>query len=284
MKIKKKNGRSLGGNMMVYIVLICFGVFFALPLVLAIVTSFKPFEEIFIFPPRFYVRNPTLDNFSTLFLLAGNSLVPFSRYIVNSLFLSVSVTLLSIIVSSAAAYPLAKNDFPGKRAISGVVVSSLLFVPAVTSVPAYMIIAKLGLLNTYAAVILPGLGASFGVFLMKQFMEGIPYSIIEATKIDGGSEYTILFRVVMPIIQPAWLTLAIFSFQSSWGNGGLGFIFDERLKFLPTAITELTSGNLIARMGVSSAAAVILMIPPIVFFVFSQSRILETMAHAGIKE
>ena len=140
------------------------------------------------------------------------------------------------------------------------------------------------LLNTYFALILPSLGAAFGVFLMKQFMDNIPYSLMEATRIDGGSEYTILFRIVLPIVKPAWLTLAIFVFQSSWNNTGLNFIFDESLKLLPTALTELSAGNTIARMGISSAATVILMLPPILFFILAQSRVLETMASAGIKE
>lgn len=276
--------RSTGGNVTVCLVLILLGVFFALPLIYAFSNSLKPIEEIFIFPPRILAENPSLENYLTLFTLVTNSLVPFSRYIFNSLFLTVVMTVCNILVSSAAAYPLSKNDFPGKRVIFSVVITSLLFVATVTTVPRYIILSKLGLINTYFAIILPGMGASMGVFLIKQFMDAIPYSLIEATKIDGGNDFTILFRVVMPIIKPAWLTLAIFTFQGSWNNTGLGFIFDEQIKLLPTVVTELVSGNLISRAGVSAASSVILMLPPIVFFVLSQTRILETMAFAGIKE
>ena len=276
--------RSTGGNIAVGFVLVLLGAFFALPLVYAISNSLKPIEEIFIFPPRLLAENPSTENYLTLFTLVTNSLVPFSRYIFNSLFLTVAMIFCNILVSSLAAYPLSKNDFPGKRAIFSAVVTSLLFVSTVTAVPQYIIMSKLKLLNTYFAIILPGMGSTLGVFLIKQFMDTIPYSLIEATKIDGGNDFTILYRVVMPIIRPAWLTLAISTFQSSWNNSGLGFIFDEHLKLLPSVITEIISGNLISRAGVAAAASVILMVPPIVFFVLSQMRVLETMAYAGIKE
>lgn len=282
--IKRRFGRSRAGNFMVYLILALMGAFLVLPLLYAVLNSLKPYDEIFLFPPRLFVSRPTLEHYSDLFLLSTDSLVPFSRYIFNSLLLALVTTIGTILIASAAAYPLAKGEFPGKKAIFGVVVTSLLFVSTVTAVPQYIILSKMHLLNTYFALILPSLGAAFGVFLMKQFMDNIPYSLMEATRIDGGSEYTILFRIVLPIVKPAWLTLAIFVFQSSWNNTGLNFIFDESLKLLPTALTELSAGNTIARMGISSAATVILMLPPILFFILAQSRVLETMASAGIKE
>ncbi len=276
--------RSTGGNIAVLLFLILVGIFFVMPMYLAILNSFKPIEELMIFPPRFYAQNPTLSHYKDLFLFSTNSLVPFSRYIFNSLFLTIVMTVSQILVAAAAAFPLAKLNFPGKRMLNEIIVTAMLFTSVVTAAPLYIIMTKMGLVNSYFALILPGLGGSLGVFLMRQFMEGIPYSLIEATRIDGGGDLTILFRVVMPLVKPAWLTLAIFGFQSSWGSTGSGFIFDEELKFFPTAISQILSGNGLSRMGTSAAASVLMMAPPIIFFILSQSRIIETMAHAGIKE
>ena len=285
MKLKKNLlNRSRGGNFLVYLLLVLAGVFMALPLVYAIASSLKPFEEIFLFPPKLYVINPTLENFESLFTLSQDSEVPFTRYLFNSLFIAVASTVLQIIIASMAAYPLAKNDFPGKNAIFAVVVASLLFVSQVTSVPQYIIMAKMRMINYYLALILPALVSSMGLFLMKQFMEQIPISLIESARLDGASEFRIVFSLVFPNVKPAWLTLAIFTFQAVWNQTGTSFIFDEDLKLLPTALNQITASNAMARMGVGMAATVILMLPPIVFFIISQSNVVKTMAFAGIKE
>ena len=285
MKLKKNLlNRSRGGNFLVYLLLVLAGVFMALPLVYAIASSLKPFEEIFLFPPKLYVINPTLENFESLFTLSQDSEVPFTRYLFNSLFIAVASTVLQIIIASMAAYPLAKNDFPGKNAIFAVVVASLLFVSQVTSVPQYIIMAKMRMINSYWALILPALGSSMGLFLMKQFMEQIPISLIESARLDGASEFRIVFSLVFPNVKPAWLTLAIFTFQAVWNQTGTSFIFDENLTLLPTALNQITASNAMARMGVGMAATVILMLPPIVFFIISQSNVVKTMAFAGIKE
>lgn len=285
LKLKKHLlNRSRFGNVMVYIVLILMGAFLALPLVYALVTSLKPYDEIFIFPPRFYVVRPTLDNFRDLFLLCSQSLMPFSRAIFNSVIVSLAVTVVHVLLSSMAAYPLAKNDFPGKNILFTIIVGSLLFVGQVTALPQYILMSKMGIINTLWAVVLPNIGSSMGLFLMKQFMEQIPSSIIEAPRIDGASELDIAFRIVFPNVKPAWLTLGLLIFQSAWNNSGATVLFDDATKLLPTVLSEITSENVLARAGVSMAATVFLMIPPIVFFIVSQSKVVKTMAFAGIKE
>jgi ABC-type glycerol-3-phosphate transport system permease component len=281
---KNRLNRSLFGNVVAYLLLAAAGAFLALPLVYTVVSSLKPFEEIFLFPPRLYVMNPTMANFDELFTVSKDSMIPFSRYIFNSFLVSAASTVAQIIVASMAAYPLAKNDFPGKNIIFSVVVSALLFVPQVTSVPQYIIIANIHLINTYWALIFPALGTSMGLFLLKQFMDQIPMSIIESARLDGASEFRIVFSLVFPNVKPAWLTLAIFTFQATWNNAGTAFIFDEELKLLPTALAQLSASSVIGRMGVSMAAAVILMLPPIALFIVSQSNVVKTMAFAGIKE
>lgn len=281
----KRFARSLGGNIVVWLLLLLTGAFLALPLVYAVASSLKPFSEIFIFPPRFFVQNPTLDNFIDLFILCANSWVPFSKYLFNSLFVAVSTTFLCVVISSMCAYPLAKNQFPGKNIIFNLVVISLMFVSQVTFLPQYIIIAKMGLIDTYWALILPTLGGTMGVFLLKQFMEQIPTAILEAARIDGYNEFSIFAKIIMPNVKPAWMTLIIFTFQGVWNNTGTqSYVFSEDLRTLPTMLSQVVSSNTMARMGTGAAATVFLMLPPILLFIFLQRSVVETMAFAAIKE
>ncbi len=275
--------RSTWGNIFVFAFLIFIGVFMAFPLFYAIVQSFKPINEIFIYPPRFFVKQPTLSNYTLAFQLAQNLNIPFSRYAFNSLFISIVGTTVYILVASLAAYPLAKAKFPGLFIISQLVIWTLLFRTEVTVIPQYIVIAKLGLINSYGAILLPALAGTFGVFLMKQFMVvAIPDSILEAARIDGASEYRIFWKICMPCVKPAWLTLIIFTFQSMWNATGSQYIYNESLKMLPTVLTQISAGG-IARAGAGSAVVVMLMIPPIIVFLISQSSVMETMAQSGIK-
>ena len=281
---KRRVTRSLGGNLLSALVLFLLGIFMALPLVYVISASLKPFDEIFTFPPKILVRNPTLDNFTDLFILCSNSLIPISRYIFNSLFVTVSATVLHVIFASMAAYPLAKNKFPLKNAIFGLVVTCLLFVPQVTATPSYIIMSKLNWINTYAAQIFPAVGGSMGLFLMKQFMETLPISLMESARLEGANEFTIFHRIIMPNVKPAWLTLIIFVFQGLWNSTSSTVVYDEQFKTLQIAMTQFYTGAGIARMGVTFAALVFLMALPIGLFIVLQSRVIETMAFAGIKE
>ncbi len=277
--------RSRAGNFLVLVVLAFSGMLLALPLVYAVVNAFKPFDELFIFPPRFYVVNPTWDNFTDLIVMCANSWVPFGKYLFNSIFTTVVTTAAMVVISAMCAYPLAKNRFPGRTGIFSTIVTALLFVPAVTFLPQYLVIAKLHMIDTYWALILPTLGTTLGVFLMKQFMEPLPNALIEAARIDGCSEFGILFRIVMPVVKPAWMTLVIFTFQAVWNNTSAGqFVFKETLRTLPIMLSQIVSSGTIARAGVGSAAAVVLMLPPIILFIIGQSSVVQTMASAGIKE
>ncbi len=281
----RKYVRSIGGNIIVTLILLLTGIFLALPLVYGILSAFKPFDEIFLFPPRFFVTRPTFDNFTDLINLCSNLWVPFSRYLFNSVFVTVTATVFQVLFASMCAYPLAKNEFPGKNTIFTVIVFSLMFVPQVTFLPQYIIIAKFGLIDTYAALIVPSIGAALGVFLMKQFIEQMPTSVVEAARIDGSREFGIFFRIIMPNVKPAWLTLIIFTFQGVWNNPSTQqFIFSENLRTLPAVMQVIVTGNIMARMGVGAAASVFLMIPPILLFIFLLSKVVETMAFAAIKE
>lgn len=276
--------RSAAGTAVVFLILLFTSMLMMMPFVYSIVQSLKPMEELFAFPPRFFVQNPTAENYQKLFQLTENLWVPFSRYVFNSVFVSVAGTALYILVASMAAYALAFGDFPGAKIFNEIVVQALLFSSSVLAVSQYVILAKGRMLNTYWAVILPALSAPLGLFLMRQFMEQmIPKSMLEAAQIDGAGTFTTFWRVVMPVVKPAWLTLIIFTFQSLWSGAGNKYIYREDLKVLPTVLSQISAGGM-ARAGVAAAAAVVLMIPPILVFMAAQRNVLETMATSGIKE
>jgi ABC-type glycerol-3-phosphate transport system permease component len=182
-----------------------------------------------------------------------------------------------------AAYVLAKYRFPGGQAFFRIAVVALMFTGYVTGIPNYLIMCKLHIVDTYWSVILPAIGGSLGLFLMKQFMDGFPMSLIEAAKIDGAHEFTIYWKLVMPNVKPAWLTISIFSIQSLWNNPQTTTIYTESKKMLSYALNQLGT-NVIARMGQQNAVIVFTMLVPIVFFIFSQSQIMETMASSGLKD
>ena len=282
-KGRRMANRSRGGDVVNFLFLCAVGVFMALPLVYVIVNAFKPLDEIFMFPPRFFVRNPTMNNFSELYLVLADSWVPFSRYVFNTLFITATGTLFHVLFASMAAFALCKIDLPGKNLLFFIVVNSLMFTPAVTGVPNYMIMTNLRLTDTYWSIILPVVGGSMGLFLMKQFMSTVPDALIEAAKIDGAHQMTIFWRVVMPQVKPAWLTLVIFCVQNLWNANGGVYIYTEHMKTLPYALSQIVGGG-IARTGVASTVSLIMLVVPVCTFILTQSNIVETMASSGIKE
>lgn len=282
-KRQKKVNRSLGGDLAIFLFIAVMGAFMALPLVYTINNAFKPLRELFTFPPTLFVRSPSLDNFTDLGVLLSSSWVPFSRYLLNTVLITGFGVVGHVMLASAAAYPLAKHDFPGKKFLFSTVVLSLMFSYNVTAIPNYMIISKLGINNTYLAIILPAFASSLGLYLMKQFMEQIPDSLLESARLDGASEFKIFSSIVMPNVKPAWLTLVILMFQALWGNTGGYFLRDEQLKPLNFALNQIVQGG-VARVGAASAVGLITMMVPITLFVFSQSRIIETMATSGMKD
>lgn len=278
----RKQTRSLFGNIVLFIILAAFGAFMILPLYYSVINSFKPIEELFLYPPRFYVMRPVFSNYTSLFRLINNLWVPFSRYAFNSVFVCVVITVGQILLASAAAYSLSKF----KTRISWffpVVVTSLLFNSTVLAIPQYIIMNAMGIVNTYWVYILPSLASSLGLFLMKQFMEQVPTALIEAAKIDGASHFKIYWKIVMPLVKPAWLTLLLYAFQGIWGTSSGSTIYNEELKLLPNAISQVLSGT-IERTGASAAGNVLLMIPPILVFILTQSNVIQTMTSSGIKE
>ena len=278
-----KLNRSRAGNALMFAVMIICGIFMAIPLVMIINNAFKPFDELFRYPPKLFVQNPTPDNFRDLMVLMNNSWVPFSRYLLNTFIIVGFGTIGHIILASMAAYPLVKIKLPGSKTLFNVVVLALMFNATVTSIPNYVIISKLGLNNTYWAIILPACASSLGLYLMKQFMEQIPDSLLESARLDGAGELKIYFTIVMPNVKPAWVTLAIFQFQAMWANTGSGFLRSEQFKPLQYALYQVSSGG-VARQGAAAVVQLIIALIPITFFLLCQKQVIETMTTSGMKE
>lgn len=281
----RKSGvnRSVFGNVFILFVLLLIAAFMILPFFYSAVQAFKPMEEIFAYPPRFFVKNPTWDNFSQMWRISDSLYIPFSRYVFNTVFVTVAGIVLSMVVSTLAAFPLAKFDFPGNAAFSRLVTMALLFTGPVTALPQYIIVTKLGMFNTFWAVLLPTVGGPLNIFLMKNFFTQVPDSIIEAATIDGAGKLSILARVCLPLIRPALLTTIIFTFQALWNSTGGNYIVTEDMKLLPTMMSQLSTSG-IARTGIGAAASLMMIIPSLIIFVILQSRVVETMAYSGIKE
>ena len=276
--------RSKIGNGFVIFLLLLLGAFMAFPLYYTVIQSLKPSEELFQFPPRLYVIRPTLEHYTELFQLMSNLWVPFSRYLFNTLFVAILGNVLHVLLAGMAAYPLAKHKFPGREGLFNVILLGLMFVGQVTFLPTFIIISKLNMLNTYWAYLLPSIGASLGLFLMKQFIEQLPESILEAARLDGASEWRIYFQLVLPNIKPAVLTVFIFQFVNIWNGLSKELVYDEQLKVVKVALEQISASNLYARMGSGMAGSVLLMIPPIVIFILMQRNVVETMTFAGMKE
>lgn len=283
-KIKKRQpNRSIWGDIALYLFLALVACIMLLPLVFAVNNALKPLDELFMFPPKIFAQNPTFDNFADLFVTMGKSWVTFPRYVFNTVFVTAVGTAGHLIIASMAAFVLAKYEFPGGKAFFGLVTVALMFNGYVTAIPNYLVHNALGWVDTYWAIIVPAFAAPIGLFLMKQFMEGLPTSLIEAAKIDGANEWKVFIGIVMPNVKPAWLTMIIFSVQSLWNNGATTYIYSEEKKMLVLALGQIQSGG-VARTGQSAAATVITVAVPILIFVLSESQILETMASSGLKD
>lgn len=276
--------RSAGGDVGITVMLVILGTIMFIPMYFVVMQSFKPLDELWLFPPRFYVINPTLDNYSDLFQLMSTSWVPFSRYIFNTVLITVCGTFGNLALGSLAAYALAKIPFPGRGIMFQMVVKSLMFVSTVTSIANFITFKYLHLIDNILAVILPAFCSTLGLYLMKQFMESsVSDQVLESARLDGASELRVFWTIAMPMVKPAWLTLIVYSFQGLWNTGSSIYIWSEEWKTFNYAINQIISGGIV-RAGAGTAALVIMMIVPITVFIISQSQIIETMSASGMKD
>ncbi len=276
--------RSAGGDVGITIMLTLLGAFMVLPMVYVIMQSLKPLDELWMYPPRFYVMNPTFSNFKDLFGLMNTSWVPFSRYIFNTVFTSVCGTFGHLFIASMAAYALAKIKFPGGKGIFKTIRTSLMFHATVTAITSFILMSAFKMIDTYLAIIIPAWGSTLGLYLMKQFMDsGVSDAVLESARLDGASELRTYWTIAMPMVKPAWLTLIVYSFQGLWNAGASIYIYSEQLKSFNYAIGQITAGG-IKRAGASAAATVLMMAVPILVFIITQSNIIETMGTSGMKD
>lgn len=272
-----------------YFILLPLAVFMLLPMVFIFSHAFKPPDELFAYPPRFFVINPTFKNFSDLFSKMSNSGVPVSRYLFNSIIITATTIAASIVVSSTAAYALSKKRFKLKKILFSINTVALMFVPIAVTIPRFLIIERLNLIDTFWVHILPALAMPVGLFLLKQFIDGIPDEVVEAARIDGASDLMVYWRIILPMIKPAIATIAILTFQATWNNADTSslFINDESLKTFAFYLTTLTStsagANAVAGQGIAAAASLITFLPNLIIFIFLQSQVMSTMSHSGLK-
>ena len=270
-----------------YLFLVPFSTLMLLPIIFIINHAFKPQSELFAYPPRFFVRRPTFDNFVELSRVASASGVPFSRYFVNSLLVTSVGVIAAVFITAFSAYALSKLKFRGKKFLFELNTLALMFVPIAVQIPRYLIIAQSGLIDTYWAHILPMIVMPVAMFLIKQFIDQTPNELIESAKIDGASEMQIFLKIVFPVIMPAIATVGILAFQAIWNDvtTSVLYINDESKRTIAFYMMSLTSlqGNTVAGQGMAAAAGLIMFLPNLILFIFLQSRIMNTMAHSGIK-
>lgn len=276
--------RSAGGDAGITVFLVLMGAFMFVPMLYAVLQSLKPLDELWTFPPKFFVYNPTLSNYGDLFRLMNTSWVPFSRYIFNTILISVLGTLGNLILSSMAAYCLSKIKFPGRKWMFELIVKSLMYSSTVGAIASFIIMSRLHWVDTYLAIIIPTWGSTLGLYLMKQFMDSsVSDAVLESSRLDGASELRTFLTIAMPMVKPAWLTLIVYSFQGLWNTGSSIYIYSEQLKTFNYAIQQIIAGGIV-RAGAGAASTVVMMIVPIAVFVITQSNIIETMSASGMKD
>ncbi|ART77952.1 carbohydrate ABC transporter permease [Sutcliffiella horikoshii] len=271
-----------------YAFLIPLAIFMAMPIVFVFSHAFKPIDELFAYPPRFFVQKPTMQNFIDLMNNTSTTGVPMSRYLFNSISITLIVVFVTVLISTMAGYALSKKRFRLKKTIFEINTLALMFVSAAVVIPRYLLIEKVGLLDTFLVHIFPLIAMPIGLFLVKQFIDQIPNELIEAAQMDGATDYQIFRKIIIPLVKPAIATIAILSFQLVWNNTETSTLFvdNENLKtfaFYMSTLTSATSGNTVAGQGMAAAASLIMFIPNLIIFIILQSQVMNTMAHSGIK-
>ena len=277
--------RFSAGQIKFYLILLPLAIFMIIPVVYVINQAFKPLGELFAFPPTIIAKNPTLDNFKDLFALSGNTGVPMSRYLLNSLIVTILTVALNLVITITAAYAFSKKKFKGNKALFGLNQLALMFVPTAVAVPRYIVIVRMGLINSWWAHILPLVAMPVGLFLVKQFVDQIPDALIEAAVMDGAKDFTIIRKVIIPLTKPALATSVVLTFQQVWGavEASNNFITDDSMRTLAFYLNSIATNNTVAAQGMVAAASVILFLPTLVIFVCMQSQVMNTMSHSGIK-
>lgn len=276
-----------GFQKILVVLMIIFSAFMLLPIVYIFNHAFKPYHELFVYPPTIFVREPSLQNVNELLAVTSRATVPMVRYLFNSIIISGLAVVLVTAVSALCAYPLSKHKFRGSKFIFGTIITMLMYTPEVVQIPRYLVVSNLGIMNTYFGHLLPMIAMPIGVFLLKQFIDQVPDALLEAARMDGANEFMVFLRIVVPVCMPAVATVSILAFQNSWGNIETSalFMLDDEMKSFAFFLSTLTNNlaNNVAMQGAAAFSSLIMFIPNLIIFILLQSKVITTMAHSGIK-
>lgn len=277
--------RFSAGQLKFYCILVPLAMFMVLPVVMTVNRAFMPLGELFAFPPHIFAKDPTLNNFKALFAVSSTTGVPLSRYLLNSVIVTLLTVLLNLLITILGAYAFAKKRFKGKNLLFEINQVALMFVPTAVAISRYMVIVELELTDTWLVHVLPLAAMPVGLFLVKQFMDQIPDALIEAAVIDGANELTVIGKIVVPIVRPALATSVVLTFQQVWMavEASNNYITDDSMRTLAYFLNSLSTNNTVAAAGMAAAASVILFVPNLIIFVCMQSQVMNTMSHSGIK-
>jgi len=264
----------------VYLALIIGGILMMLPFFWMSLGAFRPVKEIMVFPPTFLPENPTLQNFVEVF-----ERIPFVRYYLNTIFVTVIPTIVTVSTATLAGFGFAKYKFWGDKVLFWLILATMMIPYPVTIVPLYIMAFKAGLVDTYAGLIVVGLSSAFGIFLMRQFILNIPDDLLDAARIDGCSEFRIFFQIILPLTKPALVTLTLFTFTGHWNSyiWPLMIVSSDKLKTLSLAI-PMFQGQYVYNPNLVFAASLMSLLPTIILFIFGQRYFVEGITLSGIKE
>ncbi|GIO15634.1 sugar ABC transporter permease [Cohnella xylanilytica] len=260
------------------IVLTIGGLLFLLPFIWMILSSFKPEGEIVQIPPNLWPKTFTMSNFNYLF-----ENMNFGVYLRNTLII-VLFSFAGLLLNAVAGFGFAKYDFKGRNALFVLVLATMMIPSQVTMIPVYLILNSLGLTNTMTGIVLPGLVGAFAIFLFRQFMSTIPTELLEATRLDGASEYRIFLQIALPISKPILAVQAILTFIAGWNSFLWPLIIanDESLYTLSVGLS-LLKGQYAANFGLQMAGATFMVAPVIALFTYFQKHIIENFSISGMK-
>ena len=274
------------GHIKIILILLPLVIFMAMPIIFIANHAFKPMDELFAFPPTFFVRSPSMENFTKLIKFSRTSGVPLSRYVFNSIIVTALTVGFSLIFTTFAAFALAKLKFKGRNLMMSINQGALMFVATAVLIPRYLVICNFGLIDTFWAHIFPLVAYPVALFLVKQFVEQVPDALIEAAYIDGATDFTVYRKIIVPMIKPAIATASILIFQQVWTNVETSnyYINDDSMKTLTFYMNSLVNANnTVSAQGMAAAASLIMFVPNLVLFVILQNNVMNTMAHSGIK-
>jgi multiple sugar transport system permease protein len=273
-------GGRTGSHLWIYILLIAGLVLMVGPFLWMVLGSLKPQAEFLRIPPTFLPATPTMDNYGRLF-----EQLDFPRFFFNSSVVALAVTVGNLVFCPMLGYALAKLRWRGKKLVMGLVLATLMVPAGITLIPNFIMLSSFGLVNSYPGLILPFLAGAFGVFLMRQFMFGVPDELLEAARIDGANEFRLYWTIVVPIAMPVLATLAILTFLGNWN----AFIYplvmatEPNMYTLPVALATFATGQYQADHGMLMAGSVILVVPVLIVFIIFQRFITEGIATTGLK-